>query len=62
MTSVILGCTVNQTLKRLFSVYLYKVVATCRADAVPLLESFGADCVVDYTHPDAEKQIREEGK
>jgi len=39
-----------------------QVVATCRADAIPLLESFGADCVVDYTHPDAEKQIREEGK
>lgn len=39
-----------------------QVVATCRADAVPLLESFGADCVIDYTHPDTEKQIREEGK
>ncbi|XP_021917276.1 reticulon-4-interacting protein 1 homolog, mitochondrial isoform X2 [Zootermopsis nevadensis] len=39
-----------------------QVVTTCRADAVPLLESFGADCVIDYTHTDAEKQIREEGK
>lgn len=39
-----------------------QVVTTCRSDAISLLESFGADCVIDYTHPDAEKQIREEGK
>lgn len=63
------GCTVvrcHQTIKSNITSYsvffLHKVVATCRTDAIPLLESFGADCVVDYTHPDAEKRIREEGK
>ncbi|XP_063238794.1 reticulon-4-interacting protein 1 homolog, mitochondrial [Bacillus rossius redtenbacheri] len=38
------------------------VVATCSTDAVHLVESLGAHCVVDYTHPDASRIIREEGK
>lgn len=38
------------------------VVATCRSDAIPLLESLGADCVIDYTSPDSQKLIREQGK
>ncbi|XP_069694032.1 reticulon-4-interacting protein 1 homolog, mitochondrial isoform X2 [Periplaneta americana] len=39
-----------------------QVIATCRGDAVPFLESFGTDSIIDYTQPDAEKQIRECGK
>jgi NADPH:quinone reductase-like Zn-dependent oxidoreductase len=61
----ILQCTFLIQLKRVLSVIycsVYQVVTTCRPDAVSLLESFGTDCVIDYTHSDAEKQIREEGK
>ncbi|XP_066991829.2 reticulon-4-interacting protein 1 homolog, mitochondrial [Anabrus simplex] len=38
------------------------VVTTCRTDATPLLEALGADRVIDYTLPDHEQQIKEEGK
>ncbi|KAJ9583202.1 hypothetical protein L9F63_022449 [Diploptera punctata] len=38
------------------------VVVTCRGDAAPLLEALGADCVIDYTSPDSQKLIREQGK
>jgi hypothetical protein len=41
--------------------FLLKVVTTCSTDAEPLLESLGADVVIDYTKPDSEKQIKEEG-
>ncbi|XP_049808692.1 reticulon-4-interacting protein 1 homolog, mitochondrial [Schistocerca nitens] len=39
-----------------------QVVATCATDAVPLVESLGADVVIDYTNPDAEMLIRKAGK
>ncbi|GLH16306.1 Uncharacterized protein GBIM_20610, partial [Gryllus bimaculatus] len=38
------------------------VIATCRTDATSLIESLGADGVIDYTHPDAWKMIKELGK
>nr|CAD7401812.1 unnamed protein product [Timema poppensis] len=38
------------------------VVATCSTDATSLVESLGANTVIDYTHPDSHRHIREEGK
>ena len=34
-----------------------QVTATCSTDAVPLVESLGADLVVDYTTEDADQQL-----
>ncbi|XP_071442414.1 reticulon-4-interacting protein 1 homolog, mitochondrial-like [Hetaerina americana] len=39
-----------------------QVVATCNTDAVTFVDTLGADCVIDYTDPDAERRIMEEGK
>ncbi|KAF4522529.1 hypothetical protein B566_EDAN009976 [Ephemera danica] len=38
-----------------------QVTATCRTDAVTLVESLGADTAVDYTQPEANRLIKEEG-
>lgn len=39
-----------------------KVVSTCSTDAVPLVESLGADRVIDYTDPNADTYVTQEGK
>lgn len=39
-----------------------EVVATCSTDAIPLVQSLGADSVIDYTDPEAMNKIRSAGK
>lgn len=39
-----------------------QVVATCNTDALPLVESLGADAVIDYSLPDNQSRIEEFGK
>ncbi|XP_046393089.1 reticulon-4-interacting protein 1 homolog, mitochondrial [Ischnura elegans] len=39
-----------------------QVVTTCNSDAVPFVETLGADCVIDYNDPNAEILIKEAGK
>jgi len=39
-----------------------KVVSTCSTDAIPLVESLKADIVIDYTQPEAIKNIEASGK
>jgi hypothetical protein len=44
-------------------VYIYKkhyvqVVSTCKTDAVPILESYGIEAVIDYTSPDYARDIK----
>lgn len=38
------------------------VVGTCRTDAVPLVQSLGADAVIDYVLPDSNEKLRSEGQ
>ncbi|KAG8237212.1 hypothetical protein J437_LFUL016049 [Ladona fulva] len=38
------------------------VVCTCSGDAIPLVESLGADAVIDYTDPNADILVLQEGK
>ncbi|XP_034251328.1 reticulon-4-interacting protein 1 homolog, mitochondrial [Thrips palmi] len=38
------------------------VVGTCRSDAVPLVQSLGADAVIDYALPDSNDRLRSEGQ
>ncbi|KAK7869782.1 hypothetical protein R5R35_008315 [Gryllus longicercus] len=47
---------------QLLKIWGAQVIATCRTDATSLIESLGADGVIDYTHPDAWKMIKELGK
>jgi len=39
-----------------------KVTATCAGDAVPLVEGLGADLVLDYTDPDFEQKLCDNGR
>lgn len=41
---------------------LLQVVGTCRTDAVPLVQSLGADAVIDYALPDSNDRLRSEGQ
>jgi len=45
-------------LLQIFGIFYFKVITTCKTDAVSTLESYGLDAVIDYTGTDYSRDIK----